>query len=99
MQRSTTYDNFVEIDESGNSFEQMIRFQRVEGGRYETITLKKALEEVAAEPDDIIVPFKKSSQFYYNSSSLASNISEPSMEFHLSGISILTIIYVICYII
>ena len=78
MKRSTTYDNFVAVDEDLISTkEQMIRFQHVCGGNYEIMTLTKALEIVSADSPKYI--------------DCNTSIS--------SGISILMIIYVICYII
>lgn len=110
MQRSHTYDNFVVVDgpksESSPTVPvQMIRFQRVCGGDYEIMTLEKAIETVSREPDiNILQP-----SFYYKKSRAKAkaestqyidiDTSIPSDEFHVSGMSILMIIYVICYII
>jgi hypothetical protein len=101
MKRSTTYDNFIAIDQDLSSKEQMIRFQHVCGGKYEIITLAKAIESVAEESKDTYVIDILESNFYYKSTPYIDNSStnSPSTEFHLSGISILMIIYVICYII
>ena len=113
MKRSTTYDNFIAVDEdlTKTNTEQMIRFQHVCGGNYEIMTLTKAIRTVSEELKDKYVIDILEPNFYYskfksnpkthidNSTSTSTSTSSPSAEIHLSGISILMIIYVICYII
>ena len=67
MKRSTTYDNFIKIDKDlSSSKEQMIRFQHVCGGKYEIMTLTKAIKSVAEESKDTYVIDILEPNFYYS---------------------------------